>query len=56
MRTRITEQDAQLIEKIKTIVPKLSSSSKDKLLTVVETMAMLHETKEDILETSVIAV
>ena len=48
MGTGITEQDAQLIEKIKTIVPKLSPSSKGKLLTVVETMAMFHEVKRTI--------
>lgn len=39
----IDDQDAQIIEKIKELVPKLSQDSKDKLLTVVETMMMLHE-------------
>ncbi len=40
------EQDAQIIAKIREIVPRLSKSGKDKLLTVVETMAMLHEAKQ----------
>ncbi len=48
MRTEITEKDAQIIEKIRTIVPKLSPSSKDKLLTVVETMMLLHEAKHTV--------
>ena len=39
----IDDQDAQIIEKIKELVPKLSQDSKDKLLTVAETMMMLHE-------------
>lgn len=50
METTITAQDEQLIEKMNEVVPKLSSSSKDKLLTVVETMMMLHEIKKDVQE------
>lgn len=43
MEAKITTQDVQIIERIKEVVPQLSPSSKDKLLTVVETMMMLHE-------------
>lgn len=48
MEPGVTEQDRQIIEKIKLIVPKLSSSSKDKLLTIVETMTILHEVKRTV--------
>ncbi|MBP5200399.1 MAG: hypothetical protein J6Z82_07095 [Schwartzia sp.] len=43
----ISEQDAQIIEKLKNVIPKLSPSSKEKLLTVVETMVLFHELKAD---------
>ena len=45
MATTITAQDAQILTKMKEVVPKLPQSSKDKLLTVVETMGLLHEAK-----------
>lgn len=45
MEKKIIAQDERIIEKIKEVIPKLSPSSKDKMLTVAETMMMLHETK-----------
>lgn len=43
----ITVEDVQIIEKMKQVVPKLSTSGKRKLLTVAETMMMLHELKSE---------
>ena len=46
MATTITEQDAKILTKMQEVVPKLPPSSKDKLLTITETMAMLHEAQQ----------
>lgn len=42
----VDNQDEQIIAKIREIIPRLSQNSKDKLLTVAETMMMLHEAQK----------
>lgn len=54
MATTITAQDEKILTKMQEVVPKLPPSSKDKLLIITETMAMLHDaTPEPITRTAV---
>lgn len=46
METPITAQDIQLINKLKEVIPKLSPSNKNKILTVAETMTILHDARK----------